>query len=63
MKKTYITPETQSFELHIESHLLSASFNGDNGSIGKDDNGDYSGEDALSREDKWGPSDIWNQGW
>ena len=50
-------------EIENDTNLMSASFNGNNGSIGKDDDGGYSGDDALSREDKPITPNLWEQGW
>lgn len=63
MKKAYIAPEAFVVEIENDTNLMSASFNDGTGSIGKDDNGGYSGDDALSREDKPVTPNLWEQGW
>jgi hypothetical protein len=63
MKNAYISPETFVVEIENETYLMSASFNDGNGSIGKDDNGEYEGGDALSREDKPTTPNLWEQVW
>ena len=50
-------------EIENDTNLMSASFNGNNGSIGKDDNSGYEGGDALSREDKPTTPNLWEQVW
>lgn len=62
MKKAYIAPEAFVVEIENDTNLMSASFNGNTGSIGKDD-GEYTGGDALSREDKPVTPNLWEQGW
>lgn len=59
MKKAYIAPEAFVVEIENDTNLMSASFS----SIGKDDDGGYSGDDALSREDKPVTPNLWEQGW
>ena len=64
MKKAYIAPEAFVVEIENDTNLMSASFNNDGtGSIGKDDNGGYIGDEALSREDKPVTPNLWEQGW
>lgn len=60
MKKAYIAPEAFVVEIENDTNLMSASFNGN---IGKDDEGIYNGDDALSREDKPVTPNLWEQGW
>lgn len=63
MKKAYIAPEAFVVEIENDTNLMSASFNDGKGSIGKDDEGGYSGDDALSREEGNGNPNLWEQGW
>ena len=63
MKKAYIAPEAFVVEIENDTNLMSASFNDGNGSIGKDDEGGYIGDDALSREEGNGNPNLWEQGW
>lgn len=63
MKKAYTIPETFVVEIENDTNLMSASFNDGNGTVGKDDDGGYSGGDALSREEGNGNPNLWEQGW
>ncbi len=63
MKKAYTIPETLVVEMENDTNLMSASFNTNGGTVGKDDDGGYSGGDALSREEGNGNPNLWEQGW
>lgn len=63
MKKAYIAPEAFVVEIENDTNLMSASFNDGSGTVGKDDDGDYRGGDALSREEGNGNPNLWEQGW
>ena len=62
MKKSYIVPKSEGIEVEYSTNLMSASFTDatGTGTISMDNDGSYTGEDALSRK---GDTSIWDNEW
>lgn len=60
MKKAYIVPKSEVIEVEYSTNLMSASFTDANGTISMDNDGFYTGDDALSRK---GATSIWDNEW
>ena len=57
MKKTYITPSVEAFDIQIETIIALSVQDTEIGSDNKDD------FEQLGREDKPNTPNIWEQGW
>ena len=62
MKKAYIAPKSEVIEVEYSTNLMSASFIDANGTgtISVDNEGSYTGDDALSRK---GTPGVWDSEW
>ena len=60
MKKSYIAPKSEVIKVEYTSNLMSASFADGTGTVSVDEEGSYTGDEALSRE---GSTNVWDNEW
>ena len=60
MKKSYIVPKSEVIKVEYSTNLMSASFTDGTGTISVDNEGSYTGDDALSRK---GTPGVWDSEW
>lgn len=58
----YVVPQIEVVEMDIAVNLMNSSFNNGKGSVDVDDEGSYTGPDALSRGHRGSWGNLWTEG-
>lgn len=59
---TYVVPQVEVVEMESTAPLMNASFNNGKGSVDVDNEGSYTGPDALSHGHRGSWGNLWNEG-